>query len=155
MIKVTMIWQLIPAKQDTEDDFYVTLGLGGATIELRGMSHQHKDPIKSGTTPSLSNHWDTLEPDEAWDHERQDEVLFLTLLLGVVCAARKRSWAKSLRGTRDGLIWEGALGVWICVSVPLWFCYADPRRSLLPSTQYCSINWLQTCSISSLYHLYC
>ncbi|XP_069429489.1 odorant-binding protein-like [Ovis canadensis] len=54
------------------------------------MSHQHKDPIKSGTIPILSNHWDTLRLDRRRTTRDKMKVLFLTLLLGVVCAAQEK-----------------------------------------------------------------
>lgn len=57
---------------------------------VRGMSHQHKDPIKSGTIPILSNHWDTLRLDRRRTTRDKMKVLFLTLLLGVVCAAQEK-----------------------------------------------------------------
>ena len=116
-----MIWQLIPAKQDAEDDFCVTLGLGGTTI---GLWH---------VTPTWWSYkkWQNYHPlqplghiqsRQTKDRDRQDEgSLPDPSPCGGLCRTRGGSWAKPFRGTRDGLIWEEALGVWMCVCVCVRF----------------------------------
>ena len=120
------MWQAIPAKQDTEDDFCVTLGLGGTTIgswctmpTKRSYKKRHQFPCTptSGTPSAV--------PEER-PRETQDEgsVPDSSPCSGL-CRPRRGSWAKSLRGTRDGLIWEEVLGcvcVCVCLSVCLSMC---------------------------------
>ena len=82
------------------------------------------------------------------------KVLFLTLLLGLVCAAQEKE-AEPSASAVSGMVWSRRRS-WGCVCVSLlWFCYVDPWAACLPPPQYCSIHWLYTCSISCLYRLYC
>ena len=59
-------------------------------------SHQHNDPVKSGTIPVLSSHWDTVSLDRRRTIRDKMKVLFLTLLLGVVCASQEEEAEQSL-----------------------------------------------------------
>ena len=77
-------------------------------------SSQHNDPIKSGTNSHLLQPLAHPQPQQKKDHKSHKmKVVFLTLLLGLVCAAQEEEAEQSLRGTRDGLIWEV-----LCVCVP-------------------------------------
>ena len=63
---------------------------------VRDTSHQQNDPIKSGTIPVLSSHWDTVSLDRQSTTRDKMKVLFLTLLLGVVCAAQEEEAEQNL-----------------------------------------------------------
>ena len=125
--KYKMSWKFIHAKQDIEDDSCATLVLGGTAT---GSWHQAKirTLLKVAPIPILSNLWDTVSLDRRRTKETQDEgsVPDSSPWSGL-CCPRRGSWAKCLRGTREGLIWEELVCVCVCVCVYIfWFCYVDP-----------------------------
>ena len=135
-----------PAKQDTEDDFYVTLVLGEATIGSRRVMPTYQSYKKWHQLPSSPATGILSASTEERQREPQDEgsVPEFTTCCDL-CCPRRGSSAKSLRGTRDGLIWEEVLGVCVCVCVCvslLWFCYVAPSETCIPPTDHCSISWL-------------
>ena len=131
-----MPWKFIPAKQAIEDDFCATFLLGRTTIgswctmpTKRSYKKRHQFPCSptSGTPSAV--------PEER-PRETQDEgsVPDSSPCSGL-CRPRRGSWAKSLRGTRDGLIWEEALGVCVCVPFVVLICGPTNRSfSLLLNT---------------------
>ena len=152
-----MPWKFITAKQDIEDDFCATFLLGRTTIgswctmpTKRSYKKRHQFPCTptSGTPSAV--------PEER-PRETQDEgsVPDSSPCSGL-CPPRRGSWAQSLRGTRDGLIWE-VLCVCVCVCVCPFcdFVMWIHKLNRLPPTQLCSISWLYTSSIWSLQHLCC
>ena len=164
-----MPWKFIPAKQDIEDDFCATFLLGRTTIGswcTMPTKRSYKKRHQFACTPTSGT--PSAVPEER-PRETQDEgsVPDSSPWCGL-CLPRRGSWAKSLRGTRDGLIWEEVLAcVCVCVCLSVYVCVCvcvTPFCSFLmwihepihlPSTQHYSISWLYTCSIWSLHHLLC
>ena len=147
-----------PAKQDTEDDFYVTLVLGEATIGSRRVMPTYQSYKKWHQLPSSPATGIPSASTEERQREPQDEgsVPEFTTWCDL-CCPRRGSSAKSLRGTRDGLIWEDVLEcVCVCVCVPfvILLLWIHNVSHLLPS-QLCSIYGLYACSVSSLLCISC
>ena len=128
-----MPWKLSPAKEDIEDDFN-DQGLKEEQPLVHDMSSQHNDPIQSVTICILSNHRDTLSLDRRRTTREKDEgSLPDPSPWSDLFHPRRGRWAKSLRGTRDGLIREEVL--WVCVCVPFVVLLCGSIRNLHPS------NW--------------
>ena len=92
-------------------------------------SSQHSDPIKKVSQfPSSPTTGTPSASTEEGPQEPQDEGCVPdSAPWSGLCCSRRGSWAKCLRGTRDGLIWEEAMCVCWCVCVYLlWVCYVDP-----------------------------
>ena len=148
-----------PAKQDTEDDFYVTLVLGEATIGSRRVMPTYQSYKKWHQLPSSPATGILSASTEERQREPQDEgsVPEFTTCCDL-CCPRRGSSAKSLRGTRDGLIWEQVLGVCVCVFL-LWFCYVDPWAEPSPSIStllhLLALYLLALVSVSSLLYIRC
>ena len=95
-------------------------------------SHEHNDHVEGGrrwqvTTSPATGATSVLTKDRLQEHQNEACVPEFTINFGF-CCPRRGSSATSLRGTRDGLIWEQVLGVCVCVCVCLillWFCYVD------------------------------
>ena len=150
---------MIPAKQDTEDDVCVTLVLGGTAIGSRCVTPtQWSCKRWQVTTSPATGTSSVLTKERLQERQHEGSVPEFTTCFGL-CRPRRASSAKPLRGTRDGLIWKEVLGVCVCVCVCVWsfhgFVMWMHELSHLPPTQHCSIYWLYTCSVWSLYHLYC
>ena len=110
-----MTRKMIPAKQDTEDDFCVTLVLGGTTIGSRCITPTQWSYKKwQVTTSPATGTTSALTKERLWEHPNEGSVPEFTTWCGL-WRPRRGSSAKSLRGTRDGLIWEQVLGVCVCV----------------------------------------
>ena len=61
-------------------------------------SSQHNDPIKSGTNSHLLQPLAHPQPQQKKDHKSHKmKVVFLTLLLGLVCAAQEDDAADAAR----------------------------------------------------------
>ena len=152
-----MTRKMIPAKQDTEDDFCVTLVLGGTTIGSRCITPTQWSYKKwQVTTSPATGTTSALTKERLWEHPNEGSVPEFTTWCGL-WRPRRGSSAKSLRGTRDGLIWEDVLEcVCVCVCVPfvILLLWIHNVSHLLPS-QLCSIYGLYACSVSSLLCISC
>ena len=93
-------------------------------------SHEPREPVEGGrrwqvTTSPAIEATSVLTKNRLQKHQNEACVPEFTINFGF-CRPRSGSSATSLRGTRDGLIWEQVLGVCVCVCVILlWFCYVD------------------------------
>ena len=86
--------KFIPAKQDIEDDFWATLE---EQTLVHDTSRQHISPIKSGTSFHPLQLLEYPQPRQKKDHgSLKMKVLFLSLLLGVICAAQEEEAQPSL-----------------------------------------------------------
>ena len=153
-----MTRKMIPAKQDTEDDFCVTLVLGGTTIGSRCITPTQWSYKKwQVTTSPATGTTSALTKERLWEHPNEGSVPEFTTWCGL-WRPRRGSSAKSLRGTRDGLIWEQVLGVCVCVFL-LWFCYVDPWAEPSPSIStllhLLALYLLALVSVSSLLYIRC
>ena len=153
---------MAPAKQDTEDDSCVTLVSGGTTIGSWHITPTYQPYKKWRQLPSSPATGIPSASTEERPREPQDEGFVPESTSWCdLCCPRRGSSAKSLRGTRDGLIWEEVLQrervcVCVCVCVPfvillLWI----HNVSHLPPSQHCSIYGLYACSVSSLLCISC
>ena len=95
-------------------------------------SSQHDDPIKSGTNFHPLQPLGHPQPRQKKVRKSHKmKVVFLTLLLGLVCAAQEEDAAKSSSISEvAGMIWSGTreevVYVRVCVCVYfLWVCYVD------------------------------
>ena len=121
-----MTRKMIPAKQDTEDDFCVTLVLGGTTI---GSWHQADITIllKVAPIPTLSNLWDTLSLDRRrTTGDTRWRFSFSLFSLVWFVPPKKRKLSKVSQRYQGSSALGGGLGC-VCVCVyTFWFCYVDP-----------------------------
>ena len=63
-------------------------------------SSQHNDPIKSGTNSHLLQPLAHPQPQQKKDHKSHKmKVVFLTLLLGLVCAAQEEDAAAAAKSS--------------------------------------------------------
>ena len=127
---------MIPDKQDTEDDVCVTLVLGRTTIDSWCIiPTQWSCKRWQVTIPPATGATSVLTKDRLQEHQKEASVPEFTINFGL-CRPRRGSSATSLRGTRDGLIWEQVLHVCVCVCVCvilLSFCYVDAWAEPSPS----------------------
>ena len=148
---------MAPAKQDTEDDSCVTLVSGGTTIGSWHVTPTYQPYKKWRQLPSSPATGIPSASTEERPREPQDEGFVPESTSWCdLCCPRRGSSAKSLRGTRDGLIWEEVLQrerecVCVCVFL-LWFCYCG---SIMWAISLHLNTALFMGSMPVLFHLYC
>ena len=125
MIQIQNVMKVHPCKAGYWRQLLSNLGLRRNNHWFM-TSSRHNDPVKGGTNSHPFQPLGHPQPRQEKDHRRHEmKVLFLTLLLGLVCATQEKEAEQSFSEV-PGKLCSGRRS-WVCVCVyTFWFCYVDP-----------------------------